>query len=59
MDINMPVIDGLKATKIIKNLMLDKLIPDLLIICVSAYDSKNDKIKITESGADGYLSKPF
>jgi CheY-like chemotaxis protein len=42
MDINMPVIDGLKATKIIKNLMIDEMISDVLIICVTAYDSKND-----------------
>lgn len=39
----MPVIDGLKATKILKSKMNDLEIPFSLIICVSAYDSLNDR----------------
>ncbi len=42
MDVNMPVVDGLKATKTLKDLMKDSIISQAVIICVSAYDSKND-----------------
>ncbi len=42
MDINMPVIDGLKATKILKDKMKNNLIPNSMIIYVTAYDSAQD-----------------
>ena len=38
----MPVVDGLKATKNLKDLMKENLIHNAIIICVSAYDSTND-----------------
>jgi len=54
MDINMPVLNGYKATKVIK-----KLNPNLPIIAQTAYATFNDKQKALESGFDGYISKPI
>ncbi len=39
--------------------MKENVINEALIICVSAYDSNNDIQLIKQTGAEGYLSKPF
>jgi CheY-like chemotaxis protein/two-component sensor histidine kinase len=54
MDIRMPVMDGLEATKQIK-----KIRPDLPIIAQTAYAFSEEKAKIIASGCDEYLTKPF
>jgi signal transduction histidine kinase len=54
MDIRMPVMGGIEATKIIK-----KLRPDLPIIAQTAYAYNEEKNKIIAVGCDGYLSKPI
>lgn len=53
MDINMPVMNGLIATKAIK-----KFKPDLPIIAQTAYAIAGDKEKALEAGCDDYISKP-
>jgi PAS domain S-box-containing protein len=54
MDIKMPALDGLKATKMIKEFR-----PGLPIIAYTAYVFDNDKAKAMEAGCDDYLTKPL
>jgi len=54
MDINMPVMDGMKATKKIKEHN-----KDLKIIGQSAYILENDREKCLNAGFDNYISKPI
>lgn len=54
MDIVMPVMDGLEATKIIK-----KDHPSALIIVVSSENDEAVKVKILQAGAEDYVLKPF
>ena len=57
MDIMMPGnIDGLEATRILKN---DPSTRSCTIIILSAKAQISDREKGIESGADGYLVKPF
>lgn len=54
MDINIPMIGGLEATRLLKNHESYHAIP---VIFVTA---KNDVARISsQASADGYLSKPF
>jgi PAS domain S-box-containing protein len=54
MDIKMPIIDGDKATKIIK-----KTNPKLPIIAITAHALNHDKAQALQSGFDNYISKPI
>lgn len=54
MDIKMPVMDGVEATKRIKDFR-----PELPILAVTAYAQLGDKNKMLEAGCDDYLAKPF
>jgi len=54
MDIKMPEIDGLEATKQIK--MLNSYVH---IIAITAYAMSGDEERIIAAGCDGYLSKPI
>jgi hypothetical protein len=54
MDIKMPVMDGLEATKRIK-----KIRPALPIVAVTAYATNDDRHACMEAGCNEYLSKPF
>ncbi len=56
MDILMPVMDGLEATKILKADAETKNIP---IIALTSYAMKEDNEKIREAGCDGYITKPI
>lgn len=58
MDIQMPVMDGYEATKIIKN-DLSKKAAKIPIIAMTAYTSKNDISRAFEVGMDDYIFKPF
>jgi len=56
MDIQMPVLDGLKATAMIRAQEgKDHRIP---IVAVTAHAMKGDREKFIEAGMDAYLSKP-
>lgn len=54
MDIKMPVMDGINATKKIKESN-----PGLPVVAITAYVLDNDKKRILESGCDDYLEKPI
>jgi PAS domain S-box-containing protein len=54
MDIKMPVMDGLEATKLIKQIR-----PELPIIAQSAYAFNEDIEKAKDAGCDDHLSKPI
>ena len=56
MDIQMPVMDGLEATKLLKN---DDVTKDIPVIALTAYAMKGDEEKMREAGFDGYISKPI
>ena len=52
MDLKMPVMDGMEATKHIK-----KKYPDMKILVVTMYDDEKFVIHLMEIGANGYLLK--
>jgi len=54
MDIMMPVMNGLEATKAIK-----KSHPSIMIIVVSSENSEDMKTEILNEGAEDYVLKPF
>ncbi|NLH52616.1 MAG: response regulator, partial [Bacteroidales bacterium] len=54
MDIRLPGIDGLEATRRIK-----KLNPSIPIIAQTAYAMSGDRERALSAGCDDYLSKPF
>jgi CheY-like chemotaxis protein len=54
MDIKMPEMDGIEATKRIK-----RLYPRLPIIALTAYARPDDKLHYMEAGFDNYLAKPI
>lgn len=56
MDIQLPDVDGLEATRQLKTDPATKNIP---IYALTAFAMKGDKERINSSGCDGYLSKPF
>ncbi len=55
MDIQLPGIDGLEATRQIK---ADPETQDIPVIAVSSYAMYADRDKALEAGCDGYFSKP-
>jgi two-component system cell cycle response regulator DivK len=57
MDIRMPVMDGITATKIIKSEPSTAKIP-VIIITSFAMKGNSERI-ISESRGDGYISKPI
>ena len=54
MDIKMPVMDGLAATKAIKEKM-----PDLPIVALTANAFDSDRQRALEVGCDDFLTKPI
>ncbi len=56
MDIMLPEMDGLEATRLIRENPKTRSIP---ILAVTALSSRKDKEKCLQSGCDDYLSKPF
>ena len=54
MDINMPVMDGYEAMRIIKSKH-----PDLPIIAQTAYTMNNDRRKCLKAGFNDYIAKPI
>ncbi len=58
MDIQMPVMDGLTATRRIRSGELAGVPRDIPILALTAYGAVRDRERILCSGASGYLAKP-
>ncbi len=56
MDIQMPVMDGLEAAKLLKS---DESVKHIPVIALTSYAMKGDEEKMLNAGFDGYISKPF
>ncbi len=59
MDIQMPVMDGLKATQLIRNGELPGVDRNIPIIALTAYAGEGDRLMFLRSGMDGFVSKPY
>ena len=57
MDIQMPIMDGIEATRAIRN--LEEAINKVPIIAVTAFALKGDRERFLSMGMDGYISKPI
>jgi len=56
MDIQLPSMDGLNATRIIKE---DPSLKDVIILALTSYAMEGDDKKAREAGCDGYIIKPI
>ncbi len=54
MDIKMPEMDGLEATRIIR-----KVSQEIPIIALTAFAFDDDRVKALEAGCNDYLTKPL
>lgn len=58
MDIQMPIMDGLTATRLIREYEREKGMNETTIIALTAYSFKEDLDKTLDAGCSGYLTKP-
>ena len=56
MDIQLPGMDGLSATKIIKE---DPSLKDIPVVALTSYAMQGDEEKALEAGCTGYIAKPI
>lgn len=56
MDIQMPAMDGLEATRILK---ADATTSNIPVLAVTSYAMKGDEDKIFKAGCNGYIAKPY
>jgi two-component system, cell cycle response regulator DivK len=56
MDIQMPIIDGYEATRLIK---ADPNLTSIPIVAVSSFAMKGDEEKARAAGCDDYVTKPY
>ena len=56
MDIQLPAMDGLEATRLIKR---DPEIQHIPVIALTSYAMQGDEKKALEAGCSGYISKPI
>lgn len=54
MDINMPKLDGIEATRIIKNLY-----PEIIIVVQTAFILSGEERMCQEAGCDEFITKPI
>jgi CheY-like chemotaxis protein len=55
MDISIPLMDGLSATRILK---ADPATAGIPIVALTAHAMQEDRAKALDAGCDGYLAKP-
>jgi two-component system, cell cycle response regulator DivK len=56
MDMQLPGMDGLEATKLLKR---DEATRDIPVIALTAQAMKGDEERIRAAGCDGYIAKPM
>lgn len=56
MDIQLPGMDGLEATRIIK---ADALLRGIKVVALTAFAMKDDEQRILAAGCDAYIAKPI
>lgn len=56
MDVGLPGMDGLEATRILKKEEAYKEIP---VVCLSSFAMSQDKEKALQAGCAGYITKPI
>ena len=56
MDIQLPGMDGLHATQIIRN---DPILANIPVVALTSYAMQGDKQKATAAGCSGYIAKPI
>ena len=56
MDLSLPIIDGLAATRLIRKIPAARKIP---IIAVSAHDTADFQTEAITAGCNGYVTKPI
>ncbi len=59
MDIKMPLMDGITATRIIRESKDESLDPDIPIIAVSSLAFEEDRQMCLEAGMNGFIEKPM
>ena len=59
MDVQMPEMDGLEATKLIRASKVEVINNDVPIIAMTAHAMKDDKVQCLAAGMNGYVSKPI
>lgn len=55
MDVQMPVMDGLEATRILK---ADSVTSGIPVVALTASAMRGDEERTIEAGCDGYMTKP-
>lgn len=59
MDVQMPEMDGLAATKAIRELQKTENLPRVPVIALTAHAMKGDRERCLEAGMDDYITKPI
>jgi len=59
MDIQMPEMDGIEATRIIRGTKDGSLDPAVPVIALTAHVFREDKERCLDAGMDGFIAKPF
>ncbi|OLN27026.1 multi-sensor hybrid histidine kinase [Desulfovibrio sp. DV] len=59
MDIQMPRLNGLEATRLIRSGQVQGIAPTIPVVALTAYAMDSDREKGLEAGMDEYVTKPF